>query len=660
MIPSSVKPSAITTNYSSLDAGRLPPEVVRKLLRFAKELIELEPQRMRPPGLEEYAFGIERMIFQAPSPEMDLYRKTQQEFLNVIGCAISYLAPHAHFDYPRDFLDKIIDGLQGCKVLGFTDEAIQQLGSYYRPWSEEIIHFCEMGLNAAKKTPTLTQCIMSSEGLSAEKGKKGLALVQAFENLKALLLKCNNPCDLGEDLNHAILDFDRAWWMYLYLFYNPMTGTTEERNAEIEKRVTICYKERLEVLTRFFNKSECFSELEAVIKPFSQLMEKVIPEVDKEGKPTKELPPLLKSISGVCEAIEKWYEDPQVQETVDVASDRLRQNILAQLNSTPVPSTTTPVEAKPSIANSILNIDVDTVIARVGEIPERTVDYSHYRGRFVDFITDHFEIVFQGEPVKDLAQVKEFYLTDIHTCLGHRTLYTTFADLFATPQSIIFAECVKALQICEAREAFHTCSMKNLALVMGWDLDPSDITNLGNSFRSDLQSDNDNFYFRYKMLNPGITQEQRVQLLRQFLIRLVNHHKNFGMENLSQLSTTLHKIENEDLPQTFVARTENMMKAVAMMAPRTDRSIIIAGEAHLIRHTVGKYRDDSRFDLDTFLAFLQTRNAVILKPKPDKLKEAETPYLVFAARLHQAWTEVLMRNLSTELDSISHNQLNNP
>lgn len=632
MLPSVDFPLRASNSPVSAAGGGLPQQMVATLARLGQELFQLEGKRGHSPGLNDYAFSIETLIFQNPPQMQTPYRKTRQAFLLAIGQAVDHLLPQGvQTNYPRDFLHKIVLGLGALREIGYLGGALQQLRDTYRPWSEEIIYLCEIGANFVEGNPWLAEL----KGVGAEKGRKGLALLQAFTHLTQMALQT----DTKNDLTTALLDFDKAWWSYLYYYYDPVTGSTEkERKAEFEKRVGAYQEQQREIFNQLFQ-GNGFDTLEQMANPFAQVLEKMLPEIDKEGKVTRPAPPIVESMGNMIESIFKMLEqDPEFDASVNKVADYLKTIVDAPAAAAPQAA----VEAKAPNSNPLANIDIESIIVQIGDITERTVDYSQYRGRLVAFIEDHFDIVFRGDGVMSLDQVHEFYITDKHDCFGHRTLYTVFADLFATPQSIIFPECVKAQQACQARESFHTCSMNNFARHIGWDLDPPVI--ITGVSQATIQSGNDYFHYSYRMLNSGLTQEQRVEILREILKFAINSCKNLSLENcLEALKVILH-IAEVRVPETFPARTEAMIEAVGAQAPAADRAIIIAGQAHLIRDT-GEFKDDPRFDLDTLMAFLKPRNAIILKPKANKLEEAAAPYRAFDLRLIQIWTAALMRNM---------------
>lgn len=278
-------------------------------------------------------------------------------------------------------------------------------------------------------------------------------------------------------------------------------------------------------------------------------------------------------------------------------------------------------------------VDIEKVIQLIGPVIERTADYSHYQGRLADFINDHFEIIYKGTQVNDLSKVKEIYVTDIHFSVGYRTLYTALADLFTTSNSIIFVEAIKAMQTCDAKDAYHTCCMNNQAKVMGWDID---LNEMDPSMKPFAEKEKEYDSKQYTLLKRELTDDQRNTLLKDYLTMRLN----ILVPDTNGYLNTVNNVIEKVIPETFEQRTQNMIDSVTIKAPEADLSIIISGESHLIRNK-GKYQNEPRFDLDKFMAFLKDRNAMIVKPKEEKLREADAPYTAFLSRLTKALQDAM-------------------
>jgi hypothetical protein len=604
-------------------------ESLISFIQLAKELAESEKDGLKPqPNIKDGIAEIDHIIWEQSSVP-DSYRQLRQSFLLQVGKMIDPLAQKAQLTYPREFLGEIIRGHQSLKNLGFTPSSIQHYDHYYRPWSEDILFFYEIGLSISQTMPELTAVLLKSSSQARAKLEKGAQLMEAFQALHQLLLT-RDPRSIAidysfqtdEDLQKALLSFDQAWWEYLYLYYDPISGTKETRMAEISKRVSEYLMSMQAIWERILSKDEQVDrEVGELAEQLTSIIQPLMPTINEKGEiVTEKHSPFVESVGSKMQ--ELWKD-------VENSNQSIEQKEIVESH---------PVQTEAIVAEEQAEVIADQFVQSLLPITETPVDYSSYRGRIADFIRDHFDIVFKGDQVNEeqLEQVTEFYITDIHNSIGHRVLYTTFVNLFATVKSQVFVEGVEALKTCAAKDAFHSSCMNTFARIVGWDLD---LDRISEDSKQMAQTELEFAYLSYQILNANLSLEERREIIKKWLSIFIKTWK--VSTDSSDFFKTIEKINllaDQILPETFPARTQAMIHSVGQGTPQADLNVIIAGEAHLIRNET-KYKDDERFSLDKFYQFLKPRNALILKPKQDKLNEAAAPYLAFRTRATAAWIQ---------------------
>jgi hypothetical protein len=182
--------------------------------------------------------------------------------------------------------------------------------------------------------------------------------------------------------------------------------------------------------------------------------------------------------------------------------------------------------------------------------------------------------------------------------------------------------------------------MNNQAKVMGWDID---LNEMDPNMKPLAEKEKEFNSKQYTLLKRELTDDQRNTLLKDYLTMRLN----ILVPDTNGYRNTVSNVIEKVIPETFEQRTQNMIDSVTTTAPEADLSIIISGESHLIRNK-GKYQNEPRFNLDKFMAFIKDRNAMIVKPKEEKLKEADAPYTAFLSRLIKALQDVVFESMQID------------
>src|ERR1700719_5146922 len=130
MIP--INPASSSSSIYYNNCNILSPGLIQSMKEQVLELKRLEAARS-PVNIQDWINDLGQMLWHKPSTEKEPYRQARQKLLQLVGQAIESLAPSRIFNYPREFLDQMVLGLQMLKILGFTQEAIQHLASIYKP-----------------------------------------------------------------------------------------------------------------------------------------------------------------------------------------------------------------------------------------------------------------------------------------------------------------------------------------------------------------------------------------------------------------------------------------------------------------------------------------------------------------------------------------------
>jgi len=554
------------------------------------------------PGMAEYVGCLNDMMWHRTTEKSD-FREARQVLLTEVGVAIGQLTRNRNFGYQREFSAKIIEEIQKLQQNGFTDKAIQVLVAPYQPWAEELLYFVDMGINFAKQNPQLM------EWAANPKYQKGLALQLAFDDLHKKLLK-------QEYAEKELLRFDEAWWDYLSLRLPQTFPTQEEFQTEVGRRVQEQVVELGSFVDDLVANPKLLEEFERAFTPFNILIKQILPEV-KDGKViAQKLPPLLQSMfeRGPKAILEEHKPPTPVQE---------------------------PPKESISLAPRISDQDIDKMVSLIIPITETLVDYTPFAGRFEDFILEHFDIVFRGDGVTNLKDVKEIYIPDIHDSFGHRMLFTIMVNLFATVNSRVFVEIEEAKKRCNAAETFHTCCMETTATVIGWDRTWKQLTTDKRYHKQRSVEEYDLLRTPFQLLDPRRSVVEKIAILTKFLKRRFDELNQ--VNDLQEAVGMAENISQKIIPETFADRTQCMIESVGELAPEADRSFIIAGESHLIQNQ-DHYKDEERLSLAKFNTFLKPRNAIVLRPRKEKLDEAESPYKQLFARVTRATIRIMLKD----------------
>lgn len=233
-----------------------------------------------------------------------------------------------------------------------------------------------------------------------------------------------------------------------------------------------------------------------------------------------------------------------------------------------------------------------------------------------NFIHENYEIEYQN--VKDINEAKYFMLCDVHDRVGYKKINSTFIDTFSQPSDMIMIEAEPSMQEIKAKESAQSCWLKTSTKIIGWDLDK--IENfIGNDFskcvRPDLLLKRD--IAIGKLLDPN-NKEDRSVLWEEAVdtgAKIVSIIRPPGLL--------------ERLKETFPPRVSAMIKSLNAVSGFADRVFLIAGTSHLI-----EIIKDERCSLKDFYNWIAEKKVVILRPKANKVYEAETPIHYIDLKYH--------------------------
>ncbi len=266
MLP--VQPSSQRVFSNTRDSSDLEALIIE-----ARELKRLTQERRPPRCADEMADLAANFL----RPQvLDPFRCCRQSFLLKAGALIERVLDGKMVNYPRDFLKEILAGLEYLN----SPLVPNVFSKFYQPWSEELIHGCEMSLKFSQTYDLVAGAMSQINPELKPKMEKLTALLGAYGHLRDFLAE--QPAVFSPSLEAVLLEFDRAWWEYMYLYYKPQEQPQIELDSSMQQslRETFARKELIEQAHKLEDDMEDLAE--TFTELFDTCVSKICPEVFPE------------------------------------------------------------------------------------------------------------------------------------------------------------------------------------------------------------------------------------------------------------------------------------------------------------------------------------------------------------------------------------------
>jgi hypothetical protein len=229
-----------------------------------------------------------------------------------------------------------------------------------------------------------------------------------------------------------------------------------------------------------------------------------------------------------------------------------------------------------------------------------------------DFINTNYNIVYKGVNVniENFSTIDAFLLGDNHKSAGHSVINSLFINTFSNKEDIVLVEAIRSMQRIEKDDALQSVWLTTQSQIMGWDVGtPREITG------STLLQQMGNLEKKFQILQRQLLDPNFIGNKEEVKSELAGTMQKIG--SLLPGLMTQGKYLVAATQKTLTGRIKSMNDSLIEAKKISSRTFLIAATKYLQQENTR----GSSFSLDNFHEFLNTRNFVVLFPKPEKAWE---------------------------------------
>ena len=260
----------------------------------------------------------------------------------------------------------------------------------------------------------------------------------------------------------------------------------------------------------------------------------------------------------------------------------------------------------------------------------------------LDFINQYYDVVYKSASIsRNLSNVDEFLLIDNHASTGHTEINSAFINQFSDDKDFVLVEAIPSMKQIEQNDALQSIWLTTSSKILGWDT--GTIQELvGSSTGQKISELEKKGQILIKQILSYEDSENQTQVAK-LKLELIETVKELSILSLSFIVDSDKVLKSVE--KSFPDRVKSMEASLVKAKDHSKYIFLIAGEYHLKQ----KAGNNDYLSLTSFYEFLETRIAIILSPKPQKV-------LISGSRKQKLLQEATIANMSFLFDSMRDNQ----